>query len=127
MRRRPTLPAAIAVVVFVVGQLLALHHESTARHVTCAEHGEELEAPDLGASLDDGCGHSHWVGVEGGGSADHQDCAVARLLRTSASAPDAPHVHHVLALAEAVAATPVVTAARAIDVLLIAPKTSPPV
>jgi hypothetical protein len=113
------------VVLFVVGQFLALWHEGESRHVTCAKHGEELEAPNLSSKLDT-CGHSHWIGVEGG-SAEHQDCAIARLLRTSAHAPDTTLLQQPIAVVPTMEALGLVAAARDVDVLLIAPKTSPPV
>jgi hypothetical protein len=126
MRRRPAFAAGFAVVLFVVGQIVALEHEAESRHVTCAEHGEQLEAPDLGGTLDDGCGQAHWVGVEGDSGAEHQDCASARLLRTSTTRSDAPHTVAVIDTIATVEAAPPVIHARATDLILIAPKTSPP-
>ena len=127
MRRRPTFAAGFAVVLFVVGQLAALQHEAASRHVTCSEHGEQLEAPDLGGTLDDGCGQAHWVGVEGGSGSEHQDCTIARLLRTSANASSATLVSAYVEIIAKVDAQPAIPQLRTTDVLLIAPKTSPPV
>jgi len=125
--RRPAARAALAVVLVIVGQLLALTHEADAKHVTCAAHGELLDAPDVHIGQDDGCGQSHFLAVDGDGVAHHEDCVIGRLLRTSTRASDfalvltaatsIADVHHVALL----------VVASAVDVILIAPKTSPPV
>ena len=127
MRRRPVTAAAFAVVLFVVGQLLALVHEAESRHVECAEHGEELDAPDLDLDRDDGCGKAHFVGVEGDEDGEHQDCAIARLLRTSTQTSQAPRIHVAVTTVAKLELVARVVIAHPIDVILIAPKTSPPV
>lgn len=126
MRRTRSPIAAFAVLVFVVGQLWALAHEAEERHAVCAEHGEAIDAPEL-AGEDDRCEHAHWIAVEGG-DGEHADCEISRVLRAS----NAP-----LATAPVIAASDVVTtfstppldsqaAPFAIDLVLLAPKTSPP-
>ena len=125
MHRRPTRTAAFAVVLFVVGQLVAFEHESESRHVTCSEHGEQIDAADLGATRDDGCGQSHFVGVDGEGG-DHKDCAIARLLRTSTNTSDAPTTHVTTTTIEMVELPAPIANTRSVAVILIAPKTSPP-
>jgi hypothetical protein len=124
MRRRPTFAAGFAVVLFVVGQLVALKHESEVRHVTCADHGEQLEAPDLGGEVDD-CGQSHWIGIDGQGG-EHEDCSIARLLRTSTRTSEALHAQLVVSVVAKVEPTAPVACVRPVDVISIAPKTSPP-
>ena len=124
MRRRPALAAGFAVALLVVGQLAALKHEAESRHVTCEQHGEQLEAPSLSGALDN-CGQSHWIGVEGIGG-EHQDCAITRSLRQSSDAPGPTPTCDVIAIIAATAAPPPAALARTFDVILIAPKTSPP-
>jgi hypothetical protein len=123
MTLRRVWPAAFAVVI-VLGQLVALAHQASTRHVTCAQHGEQLEAAQL-SGADDACGHAHFVGVDGS-STDHEDCAIARALHQSSAetktfvTPEAPHV---LASRE-LSPRPIVAIAS--ELYLIAPKTSPP-
>ena len=127
MRRRPATAAAFAVALFCLGQLLALKHEAEFRHVTCAEHDEQLEAPNIGIGHDDGCGQAHFVAVDGDGAASHQDCTIARLLRTSTRTSQAPHVHVTTTTVAKVELVAPIACVHAVDVILIAPKTSPPV
>jgi hypothetical protein len=119
------MPAAFAAVLLLVGQLVALAHASEARHVTCQEHGEELEAAQLVEALDT-CEHDHFIGVEGAGG-EHEDCAIARALRTStALASLAP----ALVTADSASTEPERHACELVrgraDLFRIAPKTSPP-
>jgi hypothetical protein len=109
----------------VVGQVAAFAHEAATRHVTCAEHGEQLEAATL-AGQDDNCGQSHLIGVDSdiGG---HQDCDIARLLRTSTRTSQAPVLHVATIELATVQIIASVERTRPVDVLRIAPKTSPPV
>ena len=126
MRRRSALTSAFAVVVLVLGQLAALAHEASTRHVMCAEHGESIEAVRL-ASADDGCQQSHWVGVDGERGGDHADCEISRTLHQASIAPHGP----LPALVVIVPAKPApIAAPRPVDhrfaLYRIAPKTSPP-
>ncbi|NVB79366.1 MAG: hypothetical protein HOV81_13310 [Kofleriaceae bacterium] len=123
MRRRP-LPAAFAVVLLVVGQLVAFAHEAKTRHIECAEHGEQIEAANLvGTHL---CGHDHWVGVEGNQGRDHFDCAISHLLHQSAAPSSTPSTAAPIVVTTA-HDTPLATSfAIADELYLIAPKTSPP-
>lgn len=125
-RRRPALAAGFAVVLFVVGQLVAWRHEAESRHVTCIEHGEQLEAAGEAGEADN-CGQPHWIGIDGNGGGEHQECASARLLRTSTNAPDVAPVHAVTSVIIAtLEPPPSVVWVRTAHILLIAPKTSPP-
>jgi hypothetical protein len=126
VRRRPQTAAAFAVALFVVGQLLAFGHEAETTHITCNEHGELLEAPDLTVGEDDGCGQGHIDAVDGDDATHHQDCAIARHLRTSTRTSDAPPVHVTDTTLADVEPTVPIAGARAVNVILIAPKTSPP-
>jgi hypothetical protein len=124
MTRRHARSAAFAVVLLLVGNVLAWVHESEVRHVTCAEHGEELHAVESKsepATSDD----SRWVAIDGQGG-EHRDCSIARLLRTSTrttSGSCTPTVVIAVATAETTALVPRIAA---VDVIAIAPKTSPP-
>jgi hypothetical protein len=125
MRRRRAFPALFAVMLLVVGQLAALAHEASTRHITCAQHGEELEAATLVGELH-ACDHDHLFGVEGN-AGEHADCPIARAFHQStqtsrfAVAPLlVPHV----APSDVVAAGELTLATSGL--YLIAPKTSPP-
>lgn len=126
MRRRPALPAMCAAVLLVAAQLLALAHHASTRHVTCAEHGEELDAATLSDPLH-ACADDHLVGVDGDASGEHEDCALVRALHQSSATPG-------MWLPAALIAQPVVDAgpltARTAHAerarYRLAPKTSPP-
>jgi hypothetical protein len=126
MRCRPALTAAFAVVVLVVGQLVALVHAASTRHVECAEHGEQLEAVSL-AGADDGCMQSHFIGVEGDGGGDHEDCELVRALHQSSDTPPQAPTSFLLVLAAAAPAVVLPLASATSELYRIAPKTSPPV
>lgn len=123
--RRPRYAAAAAVALLVVGQLAAFAHEAASRHVTCAEHGEQLEAVEL-AGHDDGCGQSHFIAVDGE-NGGHQDCDIARLLRTSTRASATVHVQLAAISVATIHTFASIEQPAALDLILIAPKTSPPV
>jgi hypothetical protein len=123
--RRPKLAAAAAVALFVVGQVLALAHEAESQHVTCDEHGEQLEAAIL-EGHDDGCGQQHLIGVKGDTGGEHEDCSILRLLNTSTRTSHAADVQVATLGVDTVALFATIDRPRAVDLLLIAPKTSPP-
>jgi GMP synthase PP-ATPase subunit len=126
MRRRPALPAALAALVLVVGQLVAFAHQAATRHVECAAHGEQLEAANVAEALH-ACADDHLVGVDGDNGEHHEDCVVLRALHQSNSVPHAWAAPHVLAL-ESLVIEPAQHANAVIRALYrIAPKTSPPV
>jgi hypothetical protein len=126
MCRRRALPAAFAVALLVVGQLLALAHNAATRHVECEEHGEIFEAAQLSEALHD-CDQDHLVGVENDAGGDHDDCSIARLLQHSAAAPDVPPVPVRAPALETLDQTaPASVVAIAMALYRIAPKTSPP-
>ncbi len=124
--RRSIRTAALTVVLFVVGQIAALAHEASTRHIVCPEHGEQLETVELasGAARTDG---PRWVGVEGDGSGAHADCEIARALAQSSVAPEAPHLA-LITFTPAATSIEVVAQdpARSLELYRIAPKTSPP-
>lgn len=131
MRRRSSTAAAFAVVLLVAGQIAALAHEATTRHVVCSEHGELLEAPALSSthsrsSASDNGDHARWIGIDGDGD-NHEDCAIARALRQSS---DTPHASIHLGATTIVATTAPPSAVECVlafdQLLLNAPKTSPP-
>ena len=125
MRCRPVLPAAIAVLALVVGQLVALAHEAGTRHVTCGQHGEELEAATLAGQLD-ACDHDHLIAVTSGPSGDHADCAITRTLHQSTATSGTFAAPQPISLVISEGVQPAVAVARAATLYLIAPKTSPP-
>jgi len=125
-RRRPACSAALAVLLLVLGQLAALAHNASTRHVRCAEHGEEQDAAQLAQPLH-ACSQDHLVGIEGDHGTDHDDCTIARALHQSAAAPHhagAPQL--VPTVADSALPREVALVAPATDLYRIAPKTSPP-
>ena len=123
MTRRPVLPAAFAVVLLVVGQLVALAHEASTRHITCARHGEQLEAATL-VGARHVCQKQHWVAVEGNGGG-HIDCAISRALHQSATR-SSDHAIVAILTASPTEASVVACLARPVTLYRFAPKTSPP-
>lgn len=124
MRRSVAPAAALAVMVLVVGQIAASAHAAQVRHVICDTHGEELEAPTA-ERLDDNCGQSHLIAVEGG-SEEHADCAITRALRQTIEAPGAPLLVVTTASIRVADAPLPDSVVIARTLVLIAPKTSPP-
>jgi hypothetical protein len=123
--RRPKLAAAAAVALFVVGQVLALAHEAESQHVTCDEHGEQLEAAIL-EGHDDGCGQQHLIGVKGDTGGEHEDCSILRLLNTSTRTSHTADIQLSTITVASIETFAALDRPRAVDVLLVAPKTSPP-
>lgn len=124
MRRRNAYAAACAVVLLVVGQLVALAHQAGTRHVTCDEHGEELEAATLVEQLH-ACDHDHLIGVEGD-AGEHDDCALMRALHQSTQTSSyliAPTLVPFVTTNDAMVPAPLAVTTA---LYLIAPKTSPP-
>jgi hypothetical protein len=126
MRRRRAYPALLALVVLVVGQLAALAHHAQTRHVECSDHGEELETAKLAQALDS-CEQDHWIGVEGDGGGDHDDCAIARALHQSARVNRGFVAPAITSIVTQHAATSPEDVALSRELILFAPKTSPPV
>lgn len=128
MSPRPRTAAAFAVVLFVAGHVAAFAHEATTRHVVCSEHGELLEsATTSGASaVAQDREHAVWTASGQGGSA-HEDCVIARALHQSGDTPRASGAPSCTTIVSSTA--PPIEIARlpsADELLLIAPKTSPP-
>ena len=126
MRRRPALPALCAVLVLVVGQLLAFAHQAATRHVTCAEHGEELEAATL-AEAPHACADDHLIGIDGDAGDHHDDCVVLRALHQNGAAPDGWIPPVLIAVENYVVVDALQSFAPAYSLYRLAPKTSPPV
>jgi hypothetical protein len=124
MTRRTTATAALAVVVLLVGNLLAWLHESEVRHVTCAEHGEQLHAAESTA-MSSRSDNVRWIAIEGP-AGEHQDCTSARQLRTSTQITPGGLGCTLVIAAASVEATVLAPRSHAVDVIAIAPKTSPP-
>jgi hypothetical protein len=125
MRRTRAHAAAIAVVLLVVGQLASLAHQAGTRHVTCGEHGEELEAATLVEPLH-ACDQDHFVGVEGESGRDHEDCAIARALQQTTQTSRCVVAPELIPIVITHAAVHHRHVTLATAVYLIAPKTSPP-
>lgn len=124
MQRPRALPAAFAVVVLVVAQLIGLAHQANQRHIVCAEHGEQLEAATL-VGQSNGCSDSHWIGVEGD-AGGHTECALTRVLHQSVTASKVLLVATSITTTAAVSTMPAAPLVRQTDLYLAAPKTSPP-
>jgi hypothetical protein len=125
MRRSRAHAAALAVVLLVVGQLASLAHQARTRHVTCGEHGEELEAATLVEQLH-ACEQDHLVGVDGDTGGDHADCAIARALHQSTQTSSFAVAPKLVPTVTTHAAAAPRTIALSSALYLIAPKTSPP-
>jgi hypothetical protein len=125
MRRRPVIPAMCAVILLVVGQLVAFAHHATERHVSCDEHGNAHEAIELAELLHDNCDHDHFIAVDGDGDA-HEDCPIQRVLRQSTALPGGWLPVQLVATATGARVTPPAIALATSTLYLIAPKTSPP-
>lgn len=131
MVRRPAYIAALAVMLLVGGQLVALVHAAGTRHVECAEHGEQLEVArvqgDLRACDHDACNDDHLIPVTGDRGGDHEDCAILRALGQS-STPGASHTVAVITTRSTIAPViPQRLVPTATELYRVAPKTSPPV
>lgn len=125
MRGPRALTAALAVAVLVGSQLAAIAHTAAIRHVICAEHGEELEAPTLVGPIDH-CTQTHFVGVKGSGG-KHEDCPIARALGSGVDPFRSAPAIELPAIVAEVAGPPPTRLVEALDLVLIAPKTSPPI
>jgi hypothetical protein len=125
MRRSRVHVAALAVVLLVVGQLASLAHQAGTRHVTCGEHGEELEAATLVEQLH-ACEQDHLIGVEGDAGGDHEDCAIARALHQSAQTSRFVLLAHLEPIASTTSAVTPIALTPVTALYRIAPKTSPP-
>lgn len=121
---RRAVPTVLAVALLVVGQLAALAHEAGTRHVTCVQHGEQLEAATL-VGAQQGGDHAHWLAVKGTGGA-HSECEIARALHQSSAPAVADAVHVPIAITETSSAPRLVAVQTDVALYRIAPKTSPP-
>lgn len=117
----------LAVVLLVAGQLVAFAHEAAVRHAVCSEHGELLDVatPSEHASSTDR-DHAEWLAVEGHGGG-HADCTIARLLEQPSATESAAVSIAVATQTTQLADRPLTAVELALDLYLIAPKTSPPV
>jgi hypothetical protein len=125
MRRSRAHVAACAVALLVLGQLLGFAHEASTRHVTCGEHGEQLDAATLVEQLH-ACDQDHLVGVETDHGGDHADCAIARALHQTTQTSRIALPPQLVPVAAAHDALALATVAHTSALYLIAPKTSPP-
>lgn len=122
------LAAMFAVVLLVVGQLAAFAHQAWERHVTCTEHGEELEAVEL-VEAPGGCGaceHDHVIGVDGDDGGDHDECAAMRALRQHGASTASWVPPLVVSVPTGLASALPRETLTARTLYRIAPKTSPP-
>jgi hypothetical protein len=124
MRASRAFTAAFAVAVLVGTQLAALAHTAAVRHAICEEHGEQIEVANPVGPVDE-CPQGHVVGATGrdGG---HEHCQIARLLSSSLDpTPRVPVVALATFATDVTVSSPSQITA-ALDLVLIAPKTSPP-
>lgn len=124
VRRRHSGIAAFWIALMVIGQVLAWHHQAETTHITCPEHGEQIDAPEA-ARFEASDSRQRLVAV-GDGAARHRDCAINRLLRSPTRTSQPAELHAVTTVA--IGDAPIATAswARFTSVIDIAPKTSPP-
>lgn len=116
------LAAICAALVLVLGQFAALTHRASVRHVTCDLHGEEIDAP---AVVGDHHGGSDVHGVAGQ-SGEHEHCVIARLLSSSIDRAHTVRVVDLVPVAIATRRCAATSIVSSVDLVLIAPKTSPP-
>lgn len=119
------LAALVCLLVLASDQLGALVHQLTVVHARCEAHGELVHA---------GGGHGgvraaprDSIGLPVGGDADdHEACDIVLGLHAAAALPAATALS-TCQLGEPPRSLPAAPPARAIAVLAVAPKTSPPV
>jgi hypothetical protein len=109
---------------FPAGQVVALVHETSVRHVVCADHGELTHASGAGQVARDGEHDAPAVRADGS-STSHEHCAQAGVVTQFS-----PQLPPVASAAPQVIARalgePVRYVAPGTRLLLTAPKTSPP-
>jgi hypothetical protein len=114
----------------LAGQLATVAHELTSLHVTCAEHGEVMDAPVEQAHEAERFSPSPAIhrGADPVHDKGHEHCVLAVHARHHAATPS-PQAHAVLAAASAARApvASVTAPPAAIARYRLAPKTSPPV
>ena len=121
---------ALALIALELGASFAGLEGVAVRHVMCAEHGAAIDVPlavdQTAVDPQDPFSDDNLAGHDRPRVLDHDHCALAACA-ADAVAPDArvalalpaPPVHHILT-------APAVSPPRAVRLLSIAPKTSPP-
>lgn len=122
--------AALAVLLVAGGPIASVAHYLLVAHVVC-EHGELVElTADPGATtpvLAQGSGPAVSAGDSALFAPDHVHCAVSAMARHAASGPAAgPRAHARLPATARLVTTPSAVSSHGCSILLLAPKTSPP-
>lgn len=125
--------AALAAVLYLIAHLGAFFHTTMERHVVCAEHGHLVHADHLEAELDhiDEPADHDTINALGVHDSHHEHCGTPYVLKLAAQWTANPPLPKV----PTYSIDPVIEVARAhapirgptVKLLLIAPKTSPPV
>jgi hypothetical protein len=115
--------AAWLVVAFLFAQMVALGHQASVRHTTCAEHGELV---DGGQDASPTTARLAIVAATGGETHDHDHCSIWSPRRSPLG-----HLAQAQLLGEVTPAPILAAALPSLDastvaILRIAPKTSPP-
>lgn len=119
--------AAFTALVFVVSSWFGMVHEATTRHVQCAEHGELVDAPSTAPRRAAATDHRLALRNSAPAAGGHEHCSLMSATRASRIAARPPALHSALIAISEVASAPTGGGtARATDLYLTAPKTSPP-
>jgi hypothetical protein len=117
---------ALIALAFVLSSLAGVVHQSTTRHVQCAEHGDQIHsgaaATEAAPARDASVGDQRTTAIHG-----HEHCLIASVLRASRIAPSTPAIADApVATGDQALAAPRVASAHRDHVYRTAPKTSPP-
>jgi hypothetical protein len=120
--------AVALAVAAMVGQVGSYAHLAATRHVTCAEHGELVEAgsPSAVTPANRDQAESRYAAAEGGEAHGHEHCAITPHRRDRATHE---HVRTAIVGGQSSFVARVVAdrgPPRAIDLIRLAPKNSPP-
>jgi len=122
--------AALLAIAFVLSSLAGLAHESTTRHVQCAEHGEQIHSDALAVSAGTLDARDAAPAVQRQPATaihGHEHCLMASATRASRIAPTPPSIGATLvASAAPPAILPRADVVRDVALYRTAPKTSPP-
>jgi hypothetical protein len=126
MRRLPPIFTTLVVMLLVVGRFAALSHDAAVRHITCAEHGEQVEAaPSTGVLVV--ADHDRWLAANADGQGpEHDHCAIARAVRDDGTVTASPAPSVAVVSIEHVSQLESVGVFVTTSTYRLAPKTSPP-
>ena len=125
MQRRTYIAAGAATLAawFAAAEIASFAHEAAVRHATCAEHGESIH---VGAGATTPAPARQRVTPGSTAAADHDHCSVTPMA--AGDTPDcAPTLSSSAAPQPSIDVIPPAAPPPAIALLLVAPKSSPPV